>query len=90
MKLFKKQDDSNNYIIKLPNTLRYLLAWDIIKDRFTNMRNFCGGLAMAFANTTMVESNFSILKWGKKKTNFTTLTNLSLEGISNPNNTTYF
>ena len=55
-------------------------AWDVIKGRFTDLRSFCGGLAVAFANTTSVESDFSILKW-EKDDNRTALTNLSLEGI---------
>jgi hypothetical protein len=41
---------------------------------------FCGGLANAFANTTKVESDFSILKW-KKKDFRQLLMNLTLEGI---------
>lgn len=55
-------------------------AWDIIKGRFTDLRSFCGGLAVAFANTMSVKLDFSILKW-EKDDNHTALTNLSLEGI---------
>jgi hypothetical protein len=41
---------------------------------------FCGGLANAFANTTSVELDFSILKW--EKNDFRQLMmNLTLEGI---------
>ena len=41
---------------------------------------FCGELANAFANTTSVESDLGILKWGKN--DFRQLMmNLTLEGI---------
>ena len=55
-------------------------AWDAVDGRFASLRSFVGGLATAFANTTSVESDFSILKW-EKDSNRTSLTNLSLEGI---------
>jgi hypothetical protein len=41
---------------------------------------FLGGLATMFANTTSVESDFSILKW-EMDGNQTSLMPLSLEGI---------
>ena len=41
---------------------------------------FCGGLATAFANTTSVESDFSILKWEMNEFR-TCMMHLSLEGI---------
>ena len=41
---------------------------------------FCGGLANAFANTTSVESDSSIMKW--EKDDFRqSMMNLTLEGI---------
>ena len=41
---------------------------------------FCSGLANAFANTTSVESDFSILKW--EKDDFRqSMMNSTLEGI---------
>lgn len=55
-------------------------GWNDLVGRFPHLRGFCGGLACVFANTTSVESDFSILKW--EKNDFRTgLTNLSLEGI---------
>ena len=54
-------------------------AWDFA-DRFNTLRSFCGGLASAFANTTSVESDFSILKW-EMNPNRTCMMHLSLEGI---------
>ncbi|KAI9915801.1 hypothetical protein PsorP6_008588 [Peronosclerospora sorghi] len=55
-------------------------AWASIGSRFTFLRQFSGGLAVAFANTTSVESDFSILKW--ENDNFRqSMSNLTLEGI---------
>jgi hypothetical protein len=36
--------------------------WDKLSIPFEELRQFCGGLATAFPNTTSVESDFSILK----------------------------
>jgi len=55
-------------------------AWDFAPDLFKALRSFCGGLASAFANTTSVESDFSILKW-ESNPNRTCMMHLSLEGI---------
>ena len=55
-------------------------AWDDLQGQFDHLRAFSGGLATAFANTTSVESDFSILKW-EKSDNSHALTNLSLEGV---------
>ena len=41
---------------------------------------FRGGLANAFANTTSVESDFSILKWGEDDF-LQSMMDLTLEGI---------
>jgi hypothetical protein len=40
----------------------------------------CGGLANAFANTTSIESDFSIMKWGKNDF-WQSMMNLILKGI---------
>jgi hypothetical protein len=55
-------------------------AWGCAWGRYEHLRSFCGGLATMFANTTPVESDFSILKW-EMDANRTTLMHLSLEGI---------
>ena len=55
-------------------------AWDSIKGRYNFLRCFSAGLATSFANTTSVESDFSILKWSKDS-HRRSLTNLSLEGV---------
>jgi hypothetical protein len=55
-------------------------AWDCAPGWFGHLRSFYGGLATVFANTTSVESNFSILKWEMDE-NHTCLMHLSLEGV---------
>ncbi len=57
-------------------------AWDALPAQPTlnHLRLFCGGLASAFANTTCVESDFSILKC-EKDAYRTCLMALSLEGV---------
>jgi hypothetical protein len=57
-------------------------AWSALpaQDSLGHLRAFCGGLATAFANTTSLESDFSILKC-EKDVYRTSLTCLSLEGV---------
>ena len=57
-------------------------AWDALppKPVLTHLRAFCGGLATAFANTTSVESDFSILKC-EEDPHRSCLMALSVEGI---------
>ncbi len=57
-------------------------AWDALPAQLAlnHLRLFCGGLASAFANTTCVESDFSILKC-EKDAYRTCLMALSLEGV---------
>ncbi|CAK9867762.1 unnamed protein product [Sphagnum jensenii] len=56
------------------------MGWDDLKGGFKRLRMFCDGLANVFANTTSVESDFSILKW--EKDDFRqSMMNLTLEGI---------
>jgi len=55
-------------------------AWDYVLGRFEHLRSFCSGMATVLANTTSVESDFSVLKW-EMDDNCTALMHLSLEGI---------
>ncbi len=55
-------------------------AWGCAPGRYEHLRSFCGGLATMFANTTLIKSDFSILKW-EMDANHTALMHLSLEGI---------
>jgi len=57
-------------------------AWDAVAQQaqVERLRAFFGGLATAFANTTAIESDFSILKWEMDEFH-TCLMHLSPEGI---------
>ena len=55
-------------------------AWEIVEGRFEILRDFCGGIATVFANTALVESDFSILGWEKDKFRLS-MTDLSLEDV---------
>jgi hypothetical protein len=55
-------------------------GWQLVKDQYKSLRDFCGGIATVFANTATVESDFSILGWEKDEYRMS-LTDLSLEGI---------
>ncbi|CAM6019032.1 unnamed protein product [Sphagnum balticum] len=55
-------------------------AWDSMRGKYQALCCFSSCLATSFANTTLVESDFSILKW-EKNSNQKLLTNLALEGI---------
>ena len=58
--------------------------WAPTNGRFEGFREFCGGLATMFPNTTLVEVNFSIIGW--EKNNYRqNLTDFSLEGIIHAN-----
>ena len=55
-------------------------AWGSLGKRFMFLRYFSGGRAVVFANTTSVESDFSVLK--SEEDNFRqSMINLTLEGI---------
>ena len=53
---------------------------ELIKDQYTSLRDFYGGIATVFTNMAIVESDFSILGWEKNEYRMS-LTDLSLEGI---------
>jgi hypothetical protein len=56
------------------------VAWNVVDDRFMDMRAVLAGLATIFHNSTSVEGDFSIAKWERDPTRLS-LANLSLEGI---------
>ncbi len=56
------------------------VAWNVVGDRFMDMRVVLAGLATVFHNSTSVEGDFSIAKWERDPTRLS-LANLSLEGI---------
>ena len=56
-------------------------AWDALGHvLYGRLRRFAGGLATVFANTTSIESDFSILKWEKDEYR-SAMMDLTLEGI---------
>ena len=62
------------------------IGWDDVQGcvsdgSFRCLRRFCCGLATVFANTTSVESDFSILKWEKDDRHTTDLNCLASEGV---------
>jgi hypothetical protein len=52
-----------------------------MKGHYDSLRCFSAGLATSFANTTSLESDFSVLKWTKDPHHRRSLTNLALEGV---------
>ena len=56
------------------------VTWDWQYFVEYSLRQFCGGLASMFPNTTLVESDFSMVKW-EKDAHCTGLTSLSLTGV---------
>ncbi len=63
------------------HTTSFNEAWDSLDGaRFDQLCRFCAGLATVFPNSTLVESDFSILKWELDEFR-KSLMDLSLEGI---------
>ncbi len=56
------------------------VAWNVVGDRFMDMRAMLARLATVFHNSTSVEGDFSIAKRERDPTRLS-LANLSLEGI---------
>jgi hypothetical protein len=56
-----------------------LESWAVAHGRFPLVQKFCGGLASAFPNTAIVESDFSVINWEKDPSR--DLIDFSLEGI---------
>ena len=65
---------------KCDSATSFEAGWSIVQGRFTDLRDFCGGIATVFPNTASVESDFSILGWEKDEYR-KSLTDLSLEGV---------
>ena len=76
----KREPGSKLLIDKQDHTTFFCTGRDDLKGCFEHLRIFCGGLANAFANTTSVESDFSILKW-EKYDFWQSMMNLMLEDI---------
>jgi hypothetical protein len=61
-----KRYNNDQHIEQIINSYKHTVslneAWDKIGVPFNRLCQFCSGLAMAFPNTTSIESDFSILK----------------------------
>jgi hypothetical protein len=84
LQLYNSDTILRDIIDKHDHTTTFNDTWDCALGQFERLRSFCGELAMVLANTTSVESNFSILKWELDE-NRTTLMHVSLEGIFQAN-----
>jgi hypothetical protein len=80
LRRYNSEPAVKNIIDSYKYTVDFDEAWDKLGIPFVELRQFCGGLATSFPNTTSVESDFSILKW-ELDPNRSSLTDLSLEGI---------
>lgn len=79
LEAYVDDDGLRKAIASCDHTTSFDDAWNKVKG-CDHLRGFCGGLATAFANTTSVESDFSILKW-EMDDNRTSMMHLSVEGV---------
>jgi hypothetical protein len=81
LKVYNSNPIPKTTINKQDHETSFNPGWDVLPaNRFDSLRAFVGGLVTVFANTTSVDSNFSILKLEMDK-NQTSLMHPSLEGI---------
>ncbi|RHY86071.1 hypothetical protein DYB37_009856 [Aphanomyces astaci] len=81
VKAYKDESGIKAIIDTHSNKTNFNDGWNSIgRSRFSQLRRFCSGVASVFANTTSVESDFSILKWEKDEFR-KNLFDLSLEGV---------
>ena len=62
------------------NMTSFSTAWNYVQGHFEHLQLFCGSMATAFPTTSMVKTDFSIVKWEKDDGRMS-LSNFSLEGI---------
>ncbi len=55
-------------------------GWSLLGARFPNLMEYCGVIATLFLGTSIVESDFSILRW-EKDLFHKRLSNFGLEGV---------
>lgn len=55
-------------------------AWSLVRNRFSKLCEFTGGLASVYPATAQVQSSFCIIGWEKDEYR-TSLMDMSLEGI---------
>ncbi len=62
------------------NSSSFKDGWFLLGARFPNLMEYCGVVATLFAGTSIVESDFSILRWEKDLFR-KRLSNFGLEGV---------
>jgi hypothetical protein len=77
IKRYNKDQHIKQIIDSYKHMVSFNEAWDKIGVPFNRLCQFCNGLATAFLNMTLVESD---LKW-EKDDNRSSMTDLTLEGI---------
>jgi len=66
--------------IRFPNSSSFKDGWSLLGVRFSNLMEYYGVVATLFAGTSIVESDFSILRWEKDLFR-KHLSNFGLEGV---------
>jgi hypothetical protein len=64
----------------LSNQSTFKDGWSLLGRRFSNLMEFCSVIATLFPGTSMVESDFSILRWEKDAFR-KSLSDFGLEGM---------
>jgi hypothetical protein len=67
-------------INSLSNSLSFKDGWSLFGARFPNLMEYCGVVAMFFPGTSIVESDFFIMRWEKDLFR-KRLSNFRLEGV---------
>jgi len=80
LQLYNSDTILRNIIDKHDHMTTFNDTWDCAPGWFERLRSFYDGLTIVLANTTFVESDFSILKWELDE-NRTLLMHMSLERI---------
>ncbi len=79
--MYRKENGISSIVDQHDHTTSFNEAWDSLDGvRFDQLHRFYAELATVFPNSTLVESDFSILKWELDKFR-KCLLDLSLEGI---------
>jgi hypothetical protein len=77
---YRSGEEFKKYLEDCTDTTGFKDGWSLTGCRFTQLRDFCGGLATVFPGTATVASDFSIVKYVKNDFR-TSLTDFSLEVI---------
>jgi len=64
VKAYKYEPPVKTIFDQHDHKMKFNDAWEALGIQFATLRTFCGGLVTLFPNSTSVESDFSVLKWG--------------------------